>query len=251
VADAARLLQRGLHGPEPRGAVHEPALVDHRGPGDIDTYRNPFLNEGPYVKRTYFGGNPDLEAQESEGTTYGFVLDVPGVEGLSLTADYWKIAAPTCSASAALAQIDESDTALLQAYTRAQIAAGVPVNQIDAGSGGRTTRATRRRALPADAGGSRRVRHLQRGEPGQSRGAGRPDLLAQPAVPEPVVERALRASTSASGTCCRASWGRLVVNSDWSYLARSTVGAGTGERRPVENDGCTRTAPRSGAARPR
>lgn len=31
------------------------------GAGDIDAYRNPFLNEGPYVMRTNFGGNPNLE----------------------------------------------------------------------------------------------------------------------------------------------------------------------------------------------
>jgi hypothetical protein len=47
------------------------------GAGDLDAYRNPYLNEGPYVKRTYFGGNPDLKPQESEGTTYGIAQFAP------------------------------------------------------------------------------------------------------------------------------------------------------------------------------
>ena len=41
------------------------------GAGDIDTYRNPLTNEGAYVQRTYFGGNPNLQASESKGKTYG------------------------------------------------------------------------------------------------------------------------------------------------------------------------------------
>ena len=105
------------------------------GAGDIDAYRNPFLNEGPYVKRTYFGGNPGLRAQESEGRTYGFVLDVPFVDGLSVTADFWKIARTNLLGSRSTAQIDESDRALLLAYIASQRAAGVPIAQIDLGSG--------------------------------------------------------------------------------------------------------------------
>lgn len=105
------------------------------GAGDIDAYRNPFLNEGPYVKRTYFGGNPGLKAQESEGKTYGFVLDVPGIDGLSVTTDFWKIARTNLLGSRSTAQIDESDRALLLAYIAAQRAAGVPLAQIDLGSG--------------------------------------------------------------------------------------------------------------------
>jgi outer membrane receptor protein involved in Fe transport len=105
------------------------------GAGDIDAYRNPFLNEGPYVKRTYFGGNPELKPQESNGRTYGFVLEVPGVDGLSITADFWRISRKNLLGSRSTAQIDESDRALLLAYTKSQLAAGVPIGQIDLGSG--------------------------------------------------------------------------------------------------------------------
>lgn len=105
------------------------------GAGDIDTYRNPALNEGPYVMRTYFGGNPDLKAQESEGETAGIVIDVPFVDGLTLNADWWRISRSNLLGQRSVAQINESDTALLTAYTRQQLAAGVPIGQIDLGSG--------------------------------------------------------------------------------------------------------------------
>jgi iron complex outermembrane recepter protein len=103
--------------------------------GEIDTYRNPVTNEGPYVQRTYFGGNPDLKPQESEGETFGVVIDVPGIRGLSLTVDYWKIERTDLLGQRSAAQIRESDTALLRAYIAQQLAAGVPADQIDVGSG--------------------------------------------------------------------------------------------------------------------
>ncbi|MDR2212056.1 MAG: TonB-dependent receptor [Pseudomonadales bacterium] len=105
------------------------------GAGDTDTYRNPATNEGPYVMRTYFGGNPQLRAQESEGATFGFVLDVPFVEGLSFSADWWRIRRTDLLGQRTTGQINESDTALLADYTQRQLAAGVPINQIDLGSG--------------------------------------------------------------------------------------------------------------------
>jgi iron complex outermembrane recepter protein len=125
----------GFMAPSLAALYTSPRWTITAGAGDIDAYRNPFLNEGPYVKRTYFGGNPDLAAQESEGTTYGFVLDVPGVDGLSFTADLWKIDRTNLLGQRSTAQIDASDTALLREFTQAQIAAGVPVDQIDIGSG--------------------------------------------------------------------------------------------------------------------
>ncbi len=103
--------------------------------GDLDVYRNPYTNEGRYTTRGYFGGNPDLKAQESEGRTFGFVLDVPGVDGLSVTADYWKITRTNLLGSRGTTQILENDAALLRAYTAQQIAAGVNPNDIDVGGG--------------------------------------------------------------------------------------------------------------------
>ena len=105
------------------------------GAGDIDNYRNPALNEGPYVMRTYFGGNPDLAPQESKGDTAGFVLDVPFVDGLSVNADWWRIRRSDLLGQRSVTQINESDIALLTAYTQQQRAAGVAIGKIDLGSG--------------------------------------------------------------------------------------------------------------------
>jgi iron complex outermembrane recepter protein len=105
------------------------------GAGDIDTYRNPALNEGPYVMRTYFGGNPELKPQESEGSTFGFVIDVPFIDGLSVNADWWNIERTNLLGQRSTAQINDSDNALLAAYTQQQLAAGVSIDKIDLGSG--------------------------------------------------------------------------------------------------------------------
>lgn len=125
----------GFMAPSLAALYTSPRWTITAGAGDIDAYRNPALNEGPYVKRTYFGGNPDLEAQESEGTTWGFVVDVPFIEGLTFSADWWSIDRTNLLGQRSTGQIDESDTALLREYTAAQLAAGVPVNQINLGSG--------------------------------------------------------------------------------------------------------------------
>jgi len=103
--------------------------------GNIDPYRNPALLEGPYPTRTDFGGNPDLEPQESRGTTAGFVIDMPFVDGLTVSADWWRIRRTNLLGTRSGGQINESDVALLRAYTEQQLAAGVPVDQIDLGSG--------------------------------------------------------------------------------------------------------------------
>lgn len=105
--------------------------------GLIDPYRNPYLNEGTggNVPRYITGGNPDLQPTESRGVTFGFVLDMPGVEGMSVTADYWKITRSNMVGQRSQDAILANDAALLRAYVAAQVAAGVNPNNIDVGSG--------------------------------------------------------------------------------------------------------------------
>jgi iron complex outermembrane recepter protein len=103
--------------------------------GTNDPYRNGALGEGVYTMRNYFGGNPDLKAQESKGSTMGFVLDVPGVTGLSITADYWKVDRTNLLGQRSVTDILANDAALLRAYTASQIAAGVAPNAINVGAG--------------------------------------------------------------------------------------------------------------------
>ena len=125
----------GFMAPSLAALYTSPRWTISAGAGDIDHYRNPLLNEGPYVMRTYFGGNPDLSAQESKGDTAGIVVDVPFIDGLTVTADWWRIRRSNLLGQRSVAQINESDTAMLTAYTQQQLAAGVPIDQIDLGSG--------------------------------------------------------------------------------------------------------------------
>ena len=103
--------------------------------GTNDPYRNGAIGEGAYTMRNYFGGNPNLKPQESEGTTFGFVFDVPHVTGLSLTADYWSIKRSNLLGQRGVNDILANDAALLRAYAAAQRGAGVAANAINAGAG--------------------------------------------------------------------------------------------------------------------
>ena len=207
------------------------------GAGDIDTYRNPYLNEGPYVMRTYFGGNADLEAQESEGRTFGFVFDIPGVDGLSLTADLWQIERTNLLGQRTTAQISESDTALLQTYTREQIAAGVPVNQVDVGSGGPDYKGDpdveRFPLTPEDLAAFTAYNAANPGNPAAP--AGRIFSRNQPFLN--------LSSSDHQGidfgvryVMPTRSWGRLVVSTDWSRLSRSTSVLAPANVAPTVND---------------
>jgi outer membrane receptor protein involved in Fe transport len=208
------------------------------GAGDIDAYRNPFLNEGPYVKRTYFGGNPDLKAQESEGTTYGFVLDVPGVRGLSLTADLWKITRTNLLGSRNTAQIDASDQALLIAYTKAQLAAGVPIAQIDLGSGTAGYRGDpnveRFVLTPEDRAAFAAYNAANPSNPAAPVGrifARYQPFLNLSSSDHRGVDFGVRYALSDEG------YGSFVFSSEWSYLDRSTSVLAPANVAPTINDG--------------
>jgi outer membrane receptor protein involved in Fe transport len=103
--------------------------------GTADPYLNAAVGQGNYTMRNYFGGNPDLKPQESKGTTFGFVLDVPGVQGLSVTADYWQIKRTNLLGQRGVSDILANDAALLRAYTASQVAAGAAPNSIDVSAG--------------------------------------------------------------------------------------------------------------------
>jgi outer membrane receptor protein involved in Fe transport len=206
------------------------------GAGDIDTYRNPVTAEGPYVQRTYFGGNPDLRPQESEGRTFGVVIDVPGVKGLSFTADYWRIERTDLLGQRSVAQIRESDTALLRAYTREQLAAGVPADQIDVGSGA---------GYKGDAAISRFDLTAEDRAVFAAYNAANPNNPMAPAgrifsVDRPFINVA---SSEDSGVDFGAVYalprtriGSVTVNTDWAYVIESRNTVAPANVAPTEND---------------
>lgn len=207
------------------------------GAGEIDTYRNPYLNEGPYVMRTYFGGNPDLKPQESEGRTYGFVLDVPGVSGLSLTLDAWKISRTNLLGQRSVAQIDQSDTALLRAYTQAQLAAGVAADQIDLGSGTSSYRGDPdvvRFQLTAEDRAAFAAHNAA--NPGsQAAAVGRILSRNRPFVNISTSEHE-GVDFGARWVFPRADWGRLMLSSEWSHLSRATSTLAPANLAPTVNE---------------
>ncbi len=104
-------------------------------PGVVDPYLATSLGTSAYVQRNFSSGNPKLLPVESKGKSYGIVLEVPLVKGLSITADYWEIEQKNEIGSRVASQIMNSDAALLRAYTQAQLTAGRAIGQIDAGAG--------------------------------------------------------------------------------------------------------------------
>lgn len=208
------------------------------GAGDVDTYRNPFIADGPYVQRTYFGGNPKLKPQESEGSTHGVVLDVPGVKGLSLTVDWWRISRTNLLGQRSVAQIRESDTALLIAYTKAQLAAGVPVNQIDLGSGTANYKGdpdvVRYALTPDDTAAFAAYNAANLGNPAAT--AGRIFSLNRPFVNISTSEHR-GVDFGARYDLPPLALGRIALNSEWALLQRSETTLAPANVAPTVSNG--------------
>ena len=192
------------------------------GAGSIDLYRDPVTKEGAYIARNYFGGSPTLKASESEGKTGGIVLDVPKVKGLSLTADYWQIRRSNLLGSRSSNQVAVSDVALLQAYTKAQLASGKTIAQIDAASG------------TANYKGDPDITRLA--PTAQDIATFAAYNAANPNNPQAVVGRIFSDNTpfinlassyddgvdlGLSYALPKLSFGNLVLTSDWSYVTKS------------------------------
>lgn len=103
--------------------------------GVSDTYRRTVTGEGAGSVRLFYGGNNGLEPEAATGFNFGLVAEVPGVKGLVAKADYWTTRQSNVIGSDAGGEIALNDSRLLLAYVQQQLAAGVPVDQIDLGIG--------------------------------------------------------------------------------------------------------------------
>jgi iron complex outermembrane recepter protein len=207
------------------------------GAGDIDLYRNPLTNEGAYVQRTYFGGNPALKPQESKGKTYGIVLDVPGVKGLSFTADQWRIERTNLLGQRSTAQIRASDVTLLQAYTRSQLAAGRTIAQIDLGSGTPNYKGdpdvVRYAVTPEDIAA---FVPYNTANPNNQQGiAGRVFSVNQPFINVATSDHE-GVDFGMRYVVPRFPFGNVVLNSDWAYLVRSRSVVRPANQPAIESD---------------
>src|SRR5262245_18180171 len=100
----------------------------------FDPYRGTITGlplDGQSQRQTAIEGNPNLVPETSEGQTLGFVLNVPYVDGLSLSVDYCKIDQEGLISSPNAEEIRANDAAMLLAATQAALAAGTPIGSID------------------------------------------------------------------------------------------------------------------------
>ena len=118
--------------------VYSPTLFSRTSPpGDLDTVRSNFFTGAGRAADTrvltinYNIANRALQPEVSKGTSAGLGFEVPGIKGLSFTVDYWEIAQQSLIISNG--RDTSVDDARLRTYTQAQLAAGVPVSQIDVG----------------------------------------------------------------------------------------------------------------------
>ena len=103
-----------------------------------DSYRSVVTGlptDGSSNRRSLSSGNLTLKPESSMGRTLGLVVDVPGVRGLSFSADYWEIRQRNVISGPTASDAVNADRDALVAATLSQLAAGVPVAQIDLGSG--------------------------------------------------------------------------------------------------------------------
>lgn len=103
-----------------------------------DTFRAPITalpTDGSTNRNYVSAGNSGLRPENSEGRSFGLVVDVPQIRGLSFSADLWRIEQRDVIDADTNADILANDFALLTAYTQEQIAAGRPVGSINVGSG--------------------------------------------------------------------------------------------------------------------
>ena len=109
-------------------------------------------NSGP--RRTYRQGNNRLDPERAENFGLGVVLDVPGIRGLSITGDYWRMKQRDAITALSNADVLALDELALDLATRAGLAAGQSIGQINLGSGTSTyagsARVVRRAVTDAD-----------------------------------------------------------------------------------------------------
>lgn len=90
-------------------------------------------NNGP--RRTFRQGNDRLNPERAKNFGAGVVMEVPGIRGLSFTADYWRLNQRDAITALGNAEVLATDELLLDLATQAALASGKPIDQVDLGSG--------------------------------------------------------------------------------------------------------------------
>lgn len=103
-----------------------------------DDYRQnltPTVPDAVRTRKVFRIGNQDLQPEESDLTTVGMVIQVPGVKNLTVGADWWKFnlngVIDNLSADGALAE----DERILREASAAAVAGGTAIGSVNMGSG--------------------------------------------------------------------------------------------------------------------
>ncbi|HEY0945837.1 MAG TPA: TonB-dependent receptor [Opitutaceae bacterium] len=211
-----------------------------------DPYRGPVTglpSDGVATRQLIFIGNPNLKAEESTGRSAGIVVDVPKIQGLSFSVDYWEIEQENVIVSPYVT-VEIDDYNALIAATQAALAAGTPLDQIDLGSGTANYKGApgmiRNPVTDADRAAF------------AAYNATRPasqQLAPVGSIAQLRSQYVNRAAVEISGFDFGVNYqtkqlpiGRFLFNSDWSYLRKYEIDQGPGL--PLDNahgeDGATR-----------
>lgn len=105
-------------------------------------------------RRTFRQGNDKLNPERAKNFGVGIVMEVPGIRGLSFTADYWRLHQRDAITALGNTEVLATDELLLDLATQAALASGKTINQVDLGSGtagyAGNSRVTRRAPTASD-----------------------------------------------------------------------------------------------------
>ncbi|HEY0945839.1 MAG TPA: TonB-dependent receptor [Opitutaceae bacterium] len=102
-----------------------------------DPYRQPVTGlptDASFSRPFTLLANPELDPEEATGKSAGVVIEVPFVKGLSFSFDYWEIEQTNVIVSP-FDSLPADDFIALSLATQQQLTAGVPIDQVDLGSG--------------------------------------------------------------------------------------------------------------------
>jgi iron complex outermembrane receptor protein len=103
-----------------------------------DPYRRDVTNsaaDDSAPRRTFRQGNDRLNPERARNFGAGIAMEVPGIRGLSFTADYWRLNQRDAITALGNTEVLATDELLLDLATQAALASGKTADQIDLGSG--------------------------------------------------------------------------------------------------------------------
>jgi iron complex outermembrane receptor protein len=176
--------------------------------------------DGQYGRYQTTTGNSNLKPETSRGMTLGTVVDVPWIDGLSFSIDYFRIEQDNLIAAPNANQLRDDDAARLRAATQAALASGVAYDDIDLGSGTDNYEGNPYVVREAVTDADRQYFADYNADKPQSEWVAPVGLLVDTLVPFDNLDTSEIAGYDFNITYRMPgfSWGNLNLSTDWSYL---------------------------------